>query len=202
MNSKVITLINVALALVAAFLVFKIYRLIMEPIEFEKIKKERYANVQQSLINIREAQLAYREEMGGFCGDLDELVAFVDTGKITIILRKDTTFEYYNKVYQQNMMKDSVITRVLGTESVRENRFGADFDLNTIKYIPYSNNVPFEVGAAELERNGVKVPVFEASAGDVEVFNGLDVRYEKYIDVEHVIQVGSLTEPKISGNWQ
>ena len=87
--------------------------------------------------------LAYREENGQFCGDLNELVAFVDTGRLTIIERKDTSFEYYNQTYQQNMMKDSVIIRVLGTEGVKKNRFGEDFDLNTIRYIPYSNSIPF-----------------------------------------------------------
>lgn len=202
MNSKVITIINIVLAAVAVFLVFKIYRLIMEPIEFERIKKARFEVVQSSLINIREANLAYRDEMGQFCGDLDELVAFVDTGRLTIVERKDTSFEYYNKTYQQNMMKDSVIIRVLGTESVKNNRFGTDFDIHSIHIIPFSNNVPFTLGAGVIERNGVKVPVFEASAADTDVFYGIPNRFDTYIDEAHKNQVGSLTEPKISGNWQ
>ena len=64
MNRKVILAINVALSIVAVFLVFKIYRLIMEPIEFEKMRDKRFEVVKESLINIREAQLAYRAEFG------------------------------------------------------------------------------------------------------------------------------------------
>ena len=202
MNTKVIYLINIVLAVIAGLLVWKIYRLIMEPIEFEKIKKNRYEVVQESLINIREAQLAYREEMGHFCGDLNELVAFVDTGSVTIVERKDTSFMYYNRIYQQEMMKDSLIIRVLGSENVKKNRFGADFEVETILYIPFSEDVPFDLGAGVIDRNGVKVDVFEASAADKYIFTGLKNRFNQYIEPENRLQVGSLTEPTISGNWQ
>ncbi|MCT4623938.1 MAG: hypothetical protein N4A46_09975 [Schleiferiaceae bacterium] len=202
MNSKVILAINVALSIIAIFLVFKIYRLIMEPIEFDKLRDSRFEDVKTSLINIREAQLAYREEIGGFCPDLDVLVAFVDTGSLTIIERKDTSFMAYNKVYQKDMMKDSVIVRILGTETVKKNRFGADFDVNSILYIPHSNNEKFELGAGILERNGVKVPVFEAKAGDKSILYGVEERFVPYIDENHSLIVGSLTEPTIGGNWQ
>ena len=60
----------------------------------------------------------------------------------------------------------------------------------------------FDLGSGIIERNGVKVPVFEASAADKDVLYGIDSRFDTYIDQHHKIQVGSLTEPKISGNWQ
>lgn len=202
MNRKVILAINVALSIVAVFLVFKIYRLIMEPIEFDKMRDKRFEVVKESLINIREAQLAYREEFGQFCGDIDVLVAFVDTGSITIIERKDTSFMAYNNVYQKDMMKDSVIVRVLGTETVKKNRFGSDFDINAITYIPFSASEKFELGAGIIERNTVKVPVFQATAPDKSILTGIEERFIPYIDGNHALIVGSLTEPTISGNWQ
>ena len=174
----------------------------MEPIEFEKIRDERFEGVKTSLINIREAQLAYREELGGFCADIDQLVAFVDTGSITLIERKDTSFMAYNNVYQKEMMKDSLIVRVLGTESVRKNRFGEDFDVNSILYIPHSNNEMFALGATVLDRNGVKVPVFEASASERQILYGIDERFESYVSDSYNLVVGSLSQPTIGGNWQ
>ena len=57
-------------------------------------------------------------KMAHFCSDINELVAFVDTGVINIIERKDTSFMYYDKVYQKEMNKDSVMQRVLGQEPV------------------------------------------------------------------------------------
>jgi hypothetical protein len=202
MNRKVILAINVALSIVAVFLVFKIYRLIMEPIEFEKMRDKRFEVVKESLINIREAQLAYRAEFGQFCSDVDVLTAFVDTGSVTIIERKDTSFMAYNQTYQKDMMKDSVIVRTIGTVTVKKNKFGEDFDINSILYIPFSDNEKFEVGAGIIERNTVKVPVFQASAPDASVLTGIEERFVPYIDKNHSLVVGSLTEPTISGNWQ
>lgn len=202
MNRKVILAINVGLTIVAVFLVFKIYRLIMEPIEFEKMRDKRFEVVKESLINIREAQLAYRAEYGQFCGDVDVLSSFVDTGSVTIVERKDTSFMSYNKVYQKDMMKDSVIVRIIGTETVKRNRFGEDFDINSITYIPFSDNVKFDVGAGVIERNTVKVPVFQVSASDESILYNVQPRFLPYIDKNHSLVVGSLTEPTISGNWQ
>mgnify|MGYP000212228448 CR=1 FL=1 len=202
MNRKVILAINVVLSIVAVFLVFKIYRLVMEPIEFEKMRDKRFEVVKESLINLREAQLAYRAEYGQFCGDADLLIAFVDTGSVTIVERKDTSFMAYNTTYQKDMMKDSVIVRIIGTETVKKNKFGSDFDINSITYIPFSDNVKFEVGAGVIERNTVKVPVFEVSAEDASVLFGIEKRFIPYVDKNHSLVVGSLTEPTISGNWQ
>ena len=202
MNSKITLVINLVLAALAIFLVFKVYRLIMEPIEFEKIKNDRFDEVKESLINIREAQLAYREEIGRFADNADVLAAFVDTGSITIIERKDTNFLKYNEKFGKDMMVDSIIVRILGTEKVKNNRFGADFDVNSILYIPFSNKEKFGVGAGVIDRSAVKVPVFEARADDVQILYGMEPRFDSYINKTHFLAVGSLTEPTISGNWQ
>jgi len=202
MNSKVTLLINIVLAALAAFLVFKVYRLIMEPIEFEKIKTERFDKVKESLIDIREAQLLYRQEIGQFCGDVDVLAAFVDTGSITIVERKDTNFMKYNKKFGKEIMVDSIIVRVLGTEKVKKNRFGDNFKISNITTIPYSDNIKFSMGAGVIDRNGVKVPVFEALAEETQILYGLEKRFNNYIDKANNLAVGSLTQPTISGNWQ
>lgn len=202
MNRKVILAINVGLSIIAVFLVFKIYRLIMEPIEFEKLREKRFEVVKTSLTNIREAQLAYREEMGQFCSDIDMLAAFVDTGSVTIIERKDTSFMAYNNVYQKEMMKDSVIVRTLGSVPVKANRFGKDFDVKSIVYIPFSDDAKFDLGAGVIERNTVKVPVFQASAKEELILTGIPQRFDSYVDNNYSLMVGSLTEPTISGNWQ
>jgi len=202
MNRKVILAINVALTIIAVFLVFKIYRLIMEPIEFDKMRDKKFEVVKESLINIRQAQLSYKAEYGQFCGDVDVLSAFVDTGAVTIVERKDTSFMSYNQTYQKDMMKDSVIVRTIGTVSVKKNIFGEDFDVNTITYIPFSDNKKFEVGAGVIERNTVKVPVFQAVATDESILFGIEERFLTYIDKSHSLVVGSLTETTISGNWQ
>ena len=118
MNPKVQLGIKAVLIVTCLFLTVRIYQSIMQPIKFQRIERSRLCDITEQLENIREAQLAYKSEMGSYCASIQELVGFVDTGYISIIERKDTSFMYYDKIYQKEMNKDSVIIRVLGQEKV------------------------------------------------------------------------------------
>ena len=192
---------NVALILIAAFLAFKIYRVVMEPIEFERIKLKHMCAVTERLEQIREAELAYKQEYGEFTGDWNVLTSFVDTGKVTIFERKDSSFMYYDKRFQREMNRDTVITRVIGYQAVKD-RYGEGFEGKMLQYVPMTDDAEFNLGAGKIDRNGVTVPVFEASVSDVVMLGNLKRRFDQYIDKEHVYQVGSLTEATISGNYE
>lgn len=201
MKFKTIHFVNVALIFIAAFLAFKIYRVIMEPIEFERLKLKHMCAVTERLEQIREAELAYKQEYGSFTGDWNTLISFVDTGKVTIYERKDSSFMYYDKRFQQDMSKDTVIVRVIGYENVLT-RFGEGFEGEMLRTVPLTDGTEFNLGAGKIERNGVTVPVFEASVSDVDMLSTLKSRFNQYIDKNHVYQVGSLTEATISGNYE
>ncbi|MCH8555939.1 MAG: hypothetical protein LAT76_12335 [Schleiferiaceae bacterium] len=203
MNSKSIIAVRVVLAIVAVFFGYKIFQLINEPVEFDKLKEKRYDVVKNRLVQIREAQTAYKDEFGKYCADIHELVAFVDTGVVTILERKDTIIRYYDKVYQTEMDKDSVIIREIGQSSVKEFVFkDPNFDAERLRNIPFSKGRPFKMDAAVLERRGTRLPVFEVSAHNEAIFEDLMTsKYREYIDMEYSLVLGSLTEPKISGNW-
>ena len=173
----------------------------MEPIEFERLKLKHMCAVTERLEQIREAELAYKQEFGKFTGDWDVLTSFVDTGKVTIYERKDSSFMYYNRRFQQEMNRDTVIVRVIGYEQVKS-RFGEGFEGAMLRTVPMTDGAEFDLGAGEIERNGVTIPVFEASVSDVVMFSKLKKRFDQYIDKEHVYQVGSLTEASISGNYE
>ena len=159
-------------------------------------------NRQSKLEQIRDIQKAYRTEYGDFATDLNAVIAFVDTGKIAQIERKDSTFMYYNETYQQDMEKDTIIKTILGYEPVKLKLFNADFDPETLRYIPFSNNKEFELKAGKLEVNDVVVPVFEAKAPNTAIFHDVLNKYGQYIDEDYALQVGDMNEPTLSGNWR
>ena len=97
MDSKVSLILKIVLAVVIIYLGYLLYSIIQEPIQFEKLKTKRYTLVQNRLEQIRDAQKAYRAEYSKFADDFNGLIAFVDTGKQSIIERKDSSFTYYNK---------------------------------------------------------------------------------------------------------
>lgn len=201
MNSKTIYAINAVLIIISLFLTYKIYRVIMEPIEFERIKFERLCAITERLEQVREAELSFKSEYGYFAGDFNSLAAFVDTGRVTIFERKDSSFMTYNKVYGKEVNKDTVITRILGYQKVSE-KFPLGFEGSMLRQVPMTNGAEFQLGAGKIERNGVVVPVFEVSVADVVVFDDVKNRYNQFISKDHVFKIGSLTEATISGNYE
>ncbi len=201
MKGKNLVILNVVLLALAAFLAYKIYQVIMEPIYFERLKLERFCAITERMEKVREAELAFKDVYGEFTGDWNELINFVDTGYITIYERKDSAFMYYNKRFQKEMSKDTIVVREIGKERVLD-RFGEGFEPSILKEVPMTEDVEFDLGAGKIERNGVTVPVFEVSVADTDIFKDLKKRFDQFIDKEHRYQIGSLTEATISGNYE
>jgi hypothetical protein len=202
MDSKVSAILKIVLGLAILFLAYKLYSIIQEPIQFEELKEKRYTAVKEKLEDIRDVQKAHREVYSQFAADLDQLIAFLDTGQKAIIERKDSSFMYYNETYQQDMQKDTIITTILGYESVKESLFGSDYQPEKLRYIPFSEKEPFKLDATKIKVNDVIVPAFEAVAPDTIIFHDVLKKYDQYINEEHVLKIGSLTQPTLSGNWK
>lgn len=202
MNRTTSLLIKIGLFLVILFLGYRLYAIIQDPIDFERLKEKRYDVVKMRLEQIRDVQKAHRTEYLSFAENIDALIAFVDTGKTAIIERKDSSFMYYDKVYQQEMNKDTIITKILGYESVKDKLFGADFDPESLRYIPFSDSEPFHVEAGKIDVNEVVVPVFVAKAPNKAIFHDVLEQYSQYMDEDYALQVGDMNEPTLSGNWK
>ena len=95
----------------ALFIGKALYDSIMEPIEFKKIKKVRYAKVIDNLKDIRDAEVAHKTVTGKYSGDWNALVKFIDTARYTLTQRRDTTIIdiELSKQFGIDMTKDIVI---------------------------------------------------------------------------------------------
>lgn len=202
MNSTASLITKIVLLLGIIFLGYKLYAIIQEPITFQKLKDKRYEKTEHRLEEIRDAQKAYRTEYNTFAKDFDQLIAFIDTGKQSIIERKDSSFKKYDQVYQQEREHDTVITKVIGYKNVKESLFDKDFDASKLRYIPYTDNVPFEMETGKIKVSEVVVPVMEVRAPNKKIFADVWNKYYQYIDPDYVLKVGSLSEPTLNGNWK
>ena len=201
MNPKVKLLVNSLLLLGSIFFGYKIYASIRKPIEFNEIKKKRYERIIERLNLLRDLQIEYRKVNGVYANDFDALIAFADTGVIAIEERKDSSFMRYNKIYQTDVVVDTVIIRVLGYRTVRETLLSNIQDVNSLRYIPFTDKKEFKIAASSIERNGIIFPTFEISADDTVIFNDLNEEYGQFISRDKTLILGSLTEPIVSGNW-
>ncbi|MFN3952005.1 MAG: hypothetical protein ACK4KT_06350 [Thermaurantimonas sp.] len=201
MNPKVKLLVNSLLLLGSIFFGYKIYASIRKPIEFNEIKKKRYEKIIERLNLLRDLQIEYRKINGTYANDFDALIAFADTGVIAIEERKDSSFMRYDKIYQTDVVVDTVIIRVLGYRTVRESLLSNISDINSLRYIPFTDKKEFKIAASSIERNGIIFPTFEISANDTVIFHDLKDEYGQFISKDKSLILGSLTEPIVSGNW-
>ncbi|MCO5723791.1 hypothetical protein [Robiginitalea marina] len=204
------TILQIVLWIVCIFLGYMIYKSVTGPIEFDKVKKERFAEVIQKLKDIRNAQEAYKTVNGRYANDFNSLVAFVDTAKYTITQQRDSSYMEFDKVYQIDMLKEITIIDTLGFVPVKDSIFRNSERYKQMMYVPYGqNNEQFTMKAEIIEKSGYKAPVFEAKVAKSVVLydqpKDLLARENVQVSVEEVngteIKVGSLTEVSTSGNW-
>ncbi len=188
-----------------------LYDSIMEPIEFKKTKEVRYAEVIESLKDIRDAEIAHKAVTGKYSGDWDALVKFIDTAKYTLTQRRDSTIidvELTKRFGGVEMTKDIVIIDTLGTASVKDSIFKNSTRYKTMMNVPGTNE-KFELKAGILEKGNSKLPVFEAKVGKKAILadqpENLVAEELETIAVDGVngaeISVGSMTEISTNGNW-
>ena len=202
MNNKNLTFINIGLVIVALVLAYLVFDSIRQPVAFENTRKEREIQVVQSLKDIRSTQTLFKQTYNRYTADFDSLIEYVKTGELPVVNivadPNDTTF---TKTINDTVGYIKVIDSLF---SKREN-----FDINTLRIVPFSQNDQFELQAGFIKRGGLKVAVFEAKTPystylwdlDPQRVNNLRAEQE---DLEKYagLKVGSMDEPSLSGNWE
>jgi len=190
MKSKLI--LNIGLLVVIAGLSYYLYKIIQEPIIFEKEKKVRYDATVQRLKDIRAAELAYKDKYGKFTKDFNALVNSMKNDsfpEVKIIGNPDDTTQVVS--YDTTMV-------LLSSRAA----FAEGFVIDSLPFIPYTHGDRFTLDAGEIEKNKVKIQVFEAMAEEPKFLKDLKEEYDKYINDKGYLTVGSMSEGTLSGNWE
>lgn len=208
------TIIQILLIVAALGLTYFIYKGIQDPIEFEKAKNDRYGATIEKLINIRKAQVAYKDVYGRFTGSWDTLINFINNDSVRNVRKigelTDSMIEA--KITERKAVEMGLIIRDTIKVSVKDALFTPDFNAEQLKYIPVPDTTAeFMLGQNTVTTgSGIKVPVFEAKAHNNIILKGLERQYvinlnerarlnEKYPG----LKVGSLTETvNNAGNWE
>ncbi|MEH6681525.1 MAG: hypothetical protein V7724_13325 [Sediminicola sp.] len=203
------SIIQLLLWIVCIGLGYLIYNSVNGPIEFNKVKQQRFSKVVSVLKDIRNAQEAYKSTNGKYANDFNALISFVDTGKYTITQQRDTSYMEFDKTYGIDMLREEKIVDTLGFVSVKDSLFKNSTRYKEMMNVPYGNGAKFEMKADIVEKSGYKAPVFEAKVKKDVVLadqpKELLARENVQQSVEEVngseIKVGSLTEVSTNGNW-
>jgi len=193
MIQKVLFVVFIPAALVTAYFA---YRSIQAPIEFNQLKKKRYALVVKNLETIRDWQLAHKSVYRGYAPNFDSLFTFINTDSFPVV--KALGF-VPDTLTEQQAVDMGLVTRDTLLVSVRDSLFKMEGDINDIKIIPFSKNQEFVMESGIIEKGQVKVPVFEVFAQNAYIFDGI---VPEYYDPKDGLRVGSMSDPSTSGNWE
>ena len=204
------TIIQIVLWIACIFLGYMIYKSVTGPIEFNKVKQERFAKVVSKLKDIRNAQEAYKSVNGKYTGDFKALTTFIDTGKYVITQQRDSSYMYFDEIYKIDQLKEVTIIDTLRFVSVKDSLFKTDGRYKSLAEIPgAANGEKIEMKADIIDRSGYKAPVFKAWVKkNILLYDqpkDLLSKENTEKSVEQVngdeISVGSLDEVSTSGNW-
>ena len=209
------------LQILLAFLIvafgYLAYQSIMKPIEFKKIKTERYEKITQQLKDIRKAQNAYKEVNKKYTGSFDTLISFIKSDSMPMIksIGSLTDEQIEAGMTEREAVVKGFITRDTIMVSALETIFNNSYPIENLRYVPFTQEQSeFKMAAGVVVTGSkVKVEVFEAKVSNMYIFadlrdeyldelkeeNGNRIRINKYPG----LKVGSLEEANNgAGNWE
>lgn len=208
-------IIQVLFVLVIIVLGYLIIESIMEPIRFNQQVEVRERATIDKLIDIREAQKAYKDIYKKYAGSFDTLIAFVDTGNFTLIraigeIPEDWLDELGFEKARERALEEGKIMREPFQVPVKDSLFTASYETNTLDVVPYTDGVKFIMESGELlTSSNLTVQVVEVFVLYDELLAGMDkqlvVNYKderfKIVGFEGV-KFGSMEEGTLTGNWE
>ena len=203
--------VNIILFAIILLLAWQVVKSIQAPIKFNNEQKARETKVVERLIDIRNAEVLYKNANNKYTNSFDSLIVFCQNAEIPIVKivpdPTDTTFT-------------RTINDTIGFVKVMDSlKAGRDnFNINDIKWVPFSQpQQNFELEAGMIKRSGIDIPVFEARtpyevylATPGEAFSEKEwnqrrdnAKAEKEsINRYAGLKVGSMEEATTDGNWE
>lgn len=190
---KLLLFVFLPLSVVSAFFC---YRSIMDRIEFNVLEQDRRADVIAALKDLRAAQMAYRSEHQHYTSDFDSLIHFIESEQFRVV---KAIGRVPDSLTEAQALAAGIIKRDTILVGVRDSLFKERSDLQSIRFIPHSEKVPFSMRCGKVMKGAVEVPVFEVVASYKDIFAGIEA---VYYDPEKELRVGSMDDPSTSGNWE
>lgn len=204
--------LKILLAVAVVLLAYMCYRSIMGPIEFKDERDRRENLIKARLIDIRKAQIEYKNIHKVHAANFDELSKFLKDEKLPFLIKEGVlTDEQLEKgMTEKEAVKKGLIRRDTVWVTAVDTLFGKGYNVDDLRDVPGAN-VQFTMDTATLTSgSGYTVKVFQCGVlyddylGDLnkqEVYNLKDKasKMGKYAG----LRVGSVEEiNNNAGNWE
>ena len=196
-------LINIVLFAAVVLLALQVIKSIQAPIKFNNEQKARESKVVERLIDIRNAEVLYKNLNNKYTASFDTLIAFCQNAEIPVVnIIPDPTDTTFTRTINDTIEFIKVMDSLAGKRQ--------HFNINELRLVPFSEpQQKFELEAGTIKRNGIDIPVFEARTPYEVYLIGLDrqrilnAKAEKEsINRYAGLKVGSMEEASTDGNWE
>ncbi|MBR7167036.1 MAG: hypothetical protein IKD38_04795 [Bacteroidaceae bacterium] len=223
---------NLLLLVAIVGLAFICYRSIMDPIEFEEQRGAREKDIIARLIDIRTAQIEYRNDhQGAYTDNFDTLIDYIKTAQMPIVLKVG---ELNDEQLERGLTEKKVLEMIakaektgkwadVEKEGLRDFRrdttwialvdtiYGKGFNVDSLKYVPYSNGAQFELATScDTTKSGSAQWLFEARTPFETYLTGINdqemknlISAQKKLGRYCGLKVGDVEQPNNNaGNWE
>ncbi len=205
--------IQIILVIAIITLGYLCFESIQKPIRFQDAHKLRQDAVVENLIQIRDAQVAYKSVFNKYTGSFDTLVSFIKTDSLPLVKMEGSLTDSMIEagITEIKALALGIIRRDTIRVSVKDSLF-SNVNEDSIPFIPFlTGGERFEMASSVVTTgSGVKVQVFEAKVPNIVYLKGLEPQEifnlnDKQEKLERYpgLKVGSLEETNNNaGNWE
>ncbi|MDR0537708.1 MAG: hypothetical protein LBH04_06670 [Tannerellaceae bacterium] len=211
-------IVRVLLLAAVILLAYMCYASLLVPIHFNKERKIREAAITARLIDIRKAQIEYKNVHKEHAATFEQLAKFLNNEKLPFLTKEGTLTDEQLEagMTEQEAVKKGIIRRDTFWVTAKDTLFGPEFNPDELKFVPNLTNedgspMTFAMDTATLiSGSGYTVKVFEAAILYDDYLRGLN--RQLIINLNAVantlkkypgLRVGSLTEiNNNAGNWE
>ena len=206
--------LNILLIGAVLLLTYMCYRSIMNVQEFDWEKTRREEAIQARLIDIRKAQIEYKNLHGFHAGSFNDLITFLNEDKLPFVVKEGSlTDEQLEKgMTEEKAIKEGLIRRDTTWILAKDTLFGPGFNPSVLADVPVEGvNAKFSMDTATISSgSGYTVKVFESSV----LFDTYlsDLNHQELVNLKDKmskmgrflgLRVGSVTEiNNNAGNWE
>jgi hypothetical protein len=211
-------ILRILLIAAVVLLTYMCYASLLLPITFNTEKANRDRAIIARLIDIRKAQIEYKNLHKEHAANFDLLAKFLNEDKLPFLVKEGAlTDEQLEKgMTEREAVKKGIIRRDTVWIIAKDTLFGKDFNANDLRFVPNISKadgtpLQFTMDTATLiSGSGYVIKVFEAAVKYDDYLIGLDKQLTVNLDeVANAsnkypgLRVGSLTEiNNNSGNWE
>lgn len=207
------TIFQVVLVVIIVVLGWLVWDSPNQKIRFEQEKGKREDAIIQNLVDIRTAQVAYKDKYNRYTASFDTLIDFIKNDSTPIVFKQGFLTDSMMEagITEKKGIQMGILIRDTTYVPVFTDLFDESYAADSLRYVPFADTLQFEMESGIFTTTtNVRIKVFEARTHFKDYLKDLDdqevdnlIAYALKYDRYPGLKVGSIEEANNNaGNWE